>query len=131
MKRPWLLKISPDLLAEELEAVLKTSLEANVDGWVLTNTTQGSRDALKFPEGGGVSGKPLAETSKSVLETTIKILGQDRGDKLLVSAGGVLTPEDVQERLDMGANLVQVYAALVFSGPFFFRQVAKWQQRKK
>jgi dihydroorotate dehydrogenase len=131
LKQPWLLKMSPDLSTMELEAVLKTSMDLGVDGWILTNTSQGLRDSLKFPEGGGISGKPLAGKSKSVLESTIKILGADRGDKLLVSVGGILTPEDVEERLEMGANLVQVYAALVFSGPFFFRKVAKWQQLRK
>ena len=53
----------------------------------------------------------------------IKVTGRKK-ELLIVSTGGVLTPEDVFERLSLGANLVQVYSALVFSGPNFFQNVS-------
>jgi dihydroorotate dehydrogenase len=127
----WLLKLSPDIGDKELAAILETSTEAGVSGWILTNTSQGLRERLPFPLDGGVSGTPLANRSRMFLRSAIKILGPDKRDRLLVSVGGVMTPDDVLERLSLGADLVEVYAALIYSGPLFFRQVAKWQQQRK
>ena len=61
----WLLKISPDIEDRELETILRISTEAGAGGWVLTNTSQGLREGLSFPNEGGVSGKPLAERSRN------------------------------------------------------------------
>lgn len=129
--RPWLLKISPDIEESELDAILEISSGAGAAGWVLTNTSQGLRENLNFPPEGGVSGMPLAARSKALLKSVKTRLGSAKGDRLIVSVGGVLTPQDVEERLQLGADLVQVYAALVFSGPRFFKQVAKWRQKRK
>lgn len=121
---PLLLKVSPDLSEDELADIIDTSLNCGIDGWVLTNTSTGLRNGLSFPKEGGVSGKPLAESAKRFLAQTVAHLSDRRQDRLLVSVGGILTPEDVFERLDMGADLAQVYAALVFYGPQFFRDTA-------
>lgn len=129
--RPTLLKISPDLSEEELAGVLDIACELGIKGFVLTNTTLGAREGLKFPaHEGGVSGQPLASKSKHFLQRSIQLLGARRAGKLIVSVGGVMSPEDVAERLKMGADLVQVYSALIFEGPMFFRKVAKWQLEK-
>ncbi len=124
--KPLLLKLSPDVSESELSNILITSADLGIDGWVLSNTTISRPPGLPFPSEGGMSGKPLAEISKQRLKSAIKILGSKRGDKLIISVGGVLTPDDVKERLNLGADLVEVYAALVFDGPFFFRKTAKY-----
>jgi dihydroorotate dehydrogenase len=128
-REPVLLKISPDLQDDELERVLEISHLLGIDGWILTNTSQGLREGLGFPQEGGVSGRPLGPRSKEFLKTALQILGSKRDGKLIVSVGGVMSPEDVSERLALGADLVQVYAALIFEGPYFFRKVAEWQAR--
>lgn len=122
---PLLIKLSPDMEDEDLHNVLHTSADLGVDGWILTNSSVGIRQNLDFPKEGGVSGGPLANRAKEVLAKTIQILGSKRQDRLIVSCGGVLTPQDVFERLEMGADLVQVYSALIFEGPFFFRKVGE------
>lgn len=124
-----LLKLSPDMEDEELSRVLDISYELGIDGWVLTNTSQGLREGLRFAKEGGVSGRPLGPRSKEVLKRSLDLLGRRREGKLIVSVGGIMDPADVQERLQMGADLVQVYSALIFDGPFFFRKVAKWQRQ--
>ena len=125
---PILLKVSPDMEDEELDRVLTISHDLGIDGWILTNTSQGIRENLHFPKEGGVSGRPLGPRSKQLLQRSLELLGARRKDKLIVSVGGVMTAEDVTERLALGADLVQVYAALVFQGPFFLRKVAQCQQ---
>ncbi len=121
---PLLLKMSPDLTDPQLDDLLDVSLGAGVDGWVLTNTTS-SRIGLDlgFPQEGGVSGRPLALQSKSLLKKLTHRLGGDRKDRLIISVGGISSVHDVQERLDLGADLVEIYSALIFEGPLFFRKI--------
>ncbi len=128
---PVLLKLSPDLEDNELAAVLDISIDLNIDGWVLTNTSQGLREGLDFPVDGGVSGRPLTSRSLELLKRTVALLGPRRENRAVISVGGVMSAEDVAARLAAGADLVQVYSALIFEGPYFFRKVgkeaARWQ----
>ena len=128
---PLLLKISPDMEDKELETLLNVSFNVGVDGWIFSNSSNAIGAGLNFPLSGGISGRPLSERSKSTLKKALEILGSDRDGKLIVSCGGILTPQDVFERLDMGADLVQVYSALVFEGPYFFKNVARAALQRK
>lgn len=125
-KTPYLLKLSPDLSDGDLEKAIRVSSEANAAGWIITNTTLSRPKNIQFPQTGGLSGAPLREKSTDCLKKVLKILGPKKKDRLVISAGGVLTPEDVMARLDIGADLVQTYSALVYEGPYFFRQVNRW-----
>jgi dihydroorotate dehydrogenase len=129
INKPLLLKISPDLSKEELEEVLLTAADTGVNGFVLTNTTLARTANSPFPKEGGLSGRALSAKSEEVLIDSIKILGNRRKDLLIVSVGGIFTIQDVLRRLDLGADLVQAYSALVFEGPGFFKQVAKQFQK--
>lgn len=128
-KAPLLLKLSPDLSDADLIAVVEQSNALGVDGWIATNTTLTREPGMVFPSEGGVSGQPLKETSRRALLRIMDILGARRGDKLIVSVGGVMTSGDVKERLDLGADLVQVYSTLVFEGPGFFTRVAQFMSK--
>ena len=125
MRKPILLKISPDLDADELKRVIDTSLTFGIDGFVLTNTTSDRTTQKIFPPEGGVSGKPIEQQSKKALQVAIAHLGSEKSKKLVISVGGVMTAADVFERLRMGADLVEVYTTLIFSGLHFFRKVAE------
>ena len=122
---PVLVKLSPDMGDENLAEAITHCAELGIDGFVLTNTTLSRPEGCHFPAEGGLSGAPLKNLSQRALQIAVETLGKNRGDKLLVSAGGIMSPEDVFERLQMGANLVQIYSALVFHGPGFFHEVAR------
>ena len=49
---------------------------------------------------------------------------------VLVYVGGVTTAEDVQERLDAGATLVQGYTAFLYEGPFWARRINQGLARR-
>jgi dihydroorotate dehydrogenase len=119
---PVLLKVSPDADDRDLQVVVRLACELGLDGFIATNTTLAREHGSPFPPEGGVSGAPLAARSKEVLQIVRDAMGPNH---LLVSAGGVLSAEDVRERLALGADLVQVYSALIFEGPGFFRSVAR------
>ncbi len=123
---PVLIKFSPDLHREKLKENLLASLEANIDGWILTNTTTDRTNTPHLPKEGGVSGTPLTQLSRKKLEETIDILGTQKEGKLLISTGGIMGAEEADLRLDMGADLIQFYSALVFKGPRFFKDVTQF-----
>ncbi len=121
---PLILKISPD--EKDFFRIIEQSLEAGIDGWCICNSTAKRAIPNLFPKRGGVSGKLLAQQSLSLLKKLNKYLSDRKiEDKLVISCGGALTAQDVWERLQEGANLVQVYSALVFEGPGFFQSVSK------
>lgn len=120
---PVLLKIAPDLADQDIEAVTKLAIELDLAGLVATNTTI-SRDGLidepNTEQLGGLSGPVLMGRSVQVLKIVREILPRE---KMLISVGGVSTKSDYQERLDLGADLVQGYTGFVYSGPAWAKQL--------
>lgn len=121
-----LVKLSPDLQDEELRSILDVEI---ADGWIVTNTTLNNKPP--FPVGyGGVSGSMLKTKAEDILKKTVAYLEKNKRDKLVISSGGVMNPEDVLERLNLGANLVQVYSGLVFYGLNFFKDTKNLHHKK-
>lgn len=123
-KKPLLLKLSPDMDVELLRQTLLTAAQLGIDGFVLTNTTLSRPADCHFPTEGGLSGAPLKDLSLASLKIAAEVLGKMNKDLLIVSCGGILSPDDVFERLQLGADLVEIYSALVLEGPQFFGDVA-------
>jgi dihydroorotate dehydrogenase len=121
---PMLLKLSPDLEDEHLETVIRESRALGIAGFIASNTTVSRGHGTPFPLDGGVSGGPLAPLAEQTLRKIVSYLGSSKGELLLISAGGVLTPEDVKRRLELGADLVQIYTALIYEGPRFFERTS-------
>lgn len=123
-KLPLLVKLAPDLSALELDEALDVILRANMDGVIVTNTTL-AREGLKSShqsESGGLSGAPLKARSEAVLAQTVKFVA---GKIPVVSAGGIMHPDDAKRRLDLGAALIQIYTGLIYRGPGFVRAIAR------
>ena len=117
---PLLVKIAPDLNDQDVIAVTRLVSEIALDGIIATNTTI-SREGLATPEvevqalgSGGLSGAPLKTRSLEVLRLIRKVGGPEL---TLIAAGGIESAEDAAERLAAGAQLIQVYTALVYEGP--------------
>jgi dihydroorotate dehydrogenase len=118
------LKISPDLTPSELDDILECALEFKITGIVATNTTV-SRNGLpknKHYEEGGLSGKPLRDLSNYI----ICYIKEKAGDKLhIIGCGGIFNANDVKEKLDSGASLVQMYTGFVYEGPSAVKRIKK------
>jgi dihydroorotate dehydrogenase len=116
---PLLVKIAPDLGDEQIDALVDLALSLKLGGIVAVNTTvdRGGLSQADIPpsiEGGGVSGAPLKARALEVL----KRLRARAGDRLvLISVGGIETPEDAWSRIRAGATLVQAYTGFVYGGP--------------
>jgi dihydroorotate dehydrogenase len=121
---PLLVKISPDLSADELETALAAMLGGGVDGVIATNTTL-VREGLVSPlarEAGGLSGAPLAERATRLVATIVR---RTEGRLPVVACGGVMGLDDARARLDAGACLVQLYTGLVYEGPGLVRRIVE------
>ncbi|MGE3756529.1 MAG: quinone-dependent dihydroorotate dehydrogenase [Pseudobdellovibrionaceae bacterium] len=130
-QKPVLVKLSPDMEASQLESTIAALMENSVDGIILTNTTLSRPANSPFSTEGGVSGAFLKDISKKQLTKAVQFLGNHKSKVLLVSVGGLLTPQDIAERLELGADLVQIYSALVFKGPAFFREVCNYMNEER
>lgn len=129
---PLLVKIAPDLADGEVLRICDLVVRLGLDGIIATNTTI-SREGLRTPASdveamgaGGLSGAPLAARSREVLGL---IRGRVPAELCVISVGGVETADDVQERLDAGATLVQGYTAFIYRGPLWARQVNRGLER--
>ncbi len=116
---PLLVKVGPDLADRQLLAIADLALELALDGIVAVNTSEdrtllSDSSTVAGVEGGGISGPPLRARAVEVL----RLLRGRVGDRLvLISVGGISTPEDAWERILAGATLLQVYTGFVYGGP--------------
>ncbi|MDE2134445.1 MAG: quinone-dependent dihydroorotate dehydrogenase [Alphaproteobacteria bacterium] len=113
---PLLLKIAPDLDERAMDGIAAEVLAAGIEGVIVSNTTIARPPWLRSrhaEETGGLSGKPLFATSTWVLAEMRKRVGTKL---VLVGVGGVASGADAYAKIRAGANLVQLYTALVYEG---------------
>ncbi|MCH7905583.1 MAG: quinone-dependent dihydroorotate dehydrogenase [Armatimonadetes bacterium] len=120
-RKPLFVKIAPDLTPGGIEDVVAVSQEMDLTGIVCTNTTV-SRDMLHLNPAieGGLSGAPLTAMADEALRFTKECAG----DSLkLIGVGGIMSASDARRKLELGADLVQVYTGWVYGGPGFVSEL--------
>lgn len=122
--KPILLKIAPDLTDEQLLDIIDIVSTTKIDGVISTNTTI-SRQGLisnNKSEIGGLSGKPLTKRSTEV----IRFLSEKSNKSFpIIGVGGIHSAEDALEKLDAGADLVQLYTGFIYEGPKLIKDINK------
>lgn len=128
VSKPIFLKIAPDLTQSQLDDIIDLALEINLDGLVATNTTI-SREGLKTSEtelsaigNGGLSGKPLKNSSDAVLKYLVERL---KNKVPVMGVGGIHSPQDALDKINIGAKAVQIYTGFIYSGPGLIKQCVK------
>jgi dihydroorotate dehydrogenase len=128
MKKPILLKISPDLNNIQLDEIIALVAETKIDGVIASNTSISranlkiSKERLKEIGNGGVSGKPITSKSTAV----IKYLA-DTSNKAfpIIGVGGIHSANDAIEKIKAGADLVQIYTGFIYEGPGLVKKINK------
>ena len=127
-RKPVLLKISPELNSDQLDEIIEIINTSSFDGVVATNTTTSrinlktNNAKIKAIGNGGLSGKPLKETSNSVIQY---LSTKSKKSFPIIGVGGIHTAEDAIEKLRAGADLVQLYTGFVFEGPSLIKKINK------
>jgi dihydroorotate dehydrogenase len=120
---PVLLKIAPDLTAQDRLDIAREALDGGLAGLIVSNTTTARPATLRSPlaaEAGGLSGRPLFRPSTDLLAEMYRLTG---GSLPLVGVGGVFSGVDAYAKIRAGASLVQLYTALVYEGPQVVRRI--------
>lgn len=128
IQKPILLKIAPDLNNQQLDEIVELVDETKIDGVIASNTST-NREGLKASEtllsaigNGGLSGKPIAQRSTQ----TIKYLA-DKSNKSfpIIGVGGIHSAEDALDKINAGADLVQIYTGFIYEGPGLIKKINK------
>ncbi len=128
IRKPILLKVSPDLNEGQLDEVIDIVRQTKIDGVVATNTTitrhtvkHEKENALKAGNG-GLSGLPIRDRSTEV----IRYLAEKSGKAFpIIGVGGIMRAEDAIEKINAGADLVQIYTGFIYQGPSLAKQINK------
>ncbi len=122
--KPMLLKIAPDLTDEQLLDIIDIVKETEIDGVIATNTTI-SREGLRSKnkkEVGGLSGKPVKARSTEV----IRFLSEKSKKSFpIIGVGGIHSAEDALEKIEAGADLIQIYTGFIYEGPRLIKKINK------
>jgi len=126
--KPILLKISPDLTWEQLDDTLNIIEQTQIDGIVAVNTTSQrynlTLDAKKIIEigNGGLSGQPLKDRSTEMIRY---IKQKTNGTLPIIGVGGIMSRKDAFEKLDAGADLLQIFTGFVYEGPSIVKKIVE------
>ena len=118
--KPIVVKLSPDLGTEEIDATLSACEQFRVAAIIATNTTI---DHSALPkdrdESGGLSGAPLREKATDLIR-----LIKSKTEIPIIGCGGIMDAESAREKFDAGSQLLQIYTGLIYQGLGILRQVA-------
>lgn len=126
--KPVFLKIAPDISLPQADDIVSIVTECRLAGLIISNTAI-SREGLRTPEktvsdigNGGLSGRPVMEKSTALL----RYISERSGKKFhIIASGGIHTPSDAIEKLNAGADLVQLYTGFIYEGPALIRSINK------
>ena len=124
--QPILLKIAPDLNESELDDIIEIVSDCELSGVIATNTTisrshlQTTSKMLEEIGAGGLSGKPVRNRSTEVIRYLREQLGSEY---LIMGVGGIHSAEDALEKIDAGADVIQLYTGFIYEGPKLIREI--------
>ena len=125
-QKPILLKIAPDLNNEQLDEIIELVAETKIDGVIASNTSttrdylKASKERLQEIGNGGVSGQPMKAQSTKVIQYLA-----DNSNKSfpIIGVGGIHSAEDALEKINAGADLVQIYTGFIYEGPSLIKKI--------
>ena len=114
--KPIILKLSPDLQEREIENICKEILDKDIDAIICSNTTT----SHNYSQTGGLSGEQLYEVSNRSLISFRSFLGSSFP---IIASGGVMSRRHFEKKLELGADLVQVYTGMIYKGPTLVKEI--------
>jgi len=124
-KIPIVVKISPDIMDDQINLISEILLRYKVSAIIISNTTEGGRENLRNilkHQKGGLSGKPIEEKSNKLIAKFYNVL---KGKIDIIGVGGVDSGRSAYEKFLAGASYVQLYTGMVFQGPNIVGKIKK------
>ncbi len=124
---PIVVKVAPDLTDAEIEGIAQALLKQEIDGLIATNTTLSRESVETLSNGleqGGLSGRPLTDLSTEVIGKFYKHL---QGQIPIIGVGGISSSQHARDKINAGADLIQLYSGLVYEGVSLIKEVLKPQ----
>ena len=125
VRMPMLIKVAPELEAEEISELAQIVIDHEFDGVIATNSTTARPAAIaNLDHGGqpgGLSGAALTERALQALRWWRQALA---GNIVLIGSGGISSAAAARARIEAGANMVQLYTGLIYRGPSLILEVA-------
>ena len=128
IQKPILLKIAPDLNNNQLDEIIELVAETKIDGVIASNTSvtrnnlKASDQLLKEIGNGGLSGQPIKELSTRV----IRYLAQNSNKAFpIIGVGGIHSAQDALDKIEAGADLVQINTGFKYEGPGLIKEINK------
>ncbi len=126
--KPILLKIAPDLNDIQLDEIIELVAETKIDGVIASNTST-NREGLKVTNKqldtigmGGLSGKPVTDRSTNVIQYL-----SEKSNKAfpIIGVGGIHSAQDALDKIDAGADLIQIFTGFIYEGPSLVKKINK------
>ncbi len=115
--KPILVKIAPDMSSDERQAFCRAAINAEIDG-VISGNTSNQRHWVKGHkhelEQGGLSGAPIYSLAN---ESLSEIAAQVGTKMAVIGVGGISSASDAKQKIELGADWVQLYTGLIYQGP--------------
>ena len=124
-KVPIVVKVSPDILDNQISLISEILLKYKVTAVIVSNTTEGNRENLTNilkHQKGGLSGKPLEKKTNILINKFYNLL-KDKVE--IIGVGGVDSGRSAYEKFLAGASYVQLYTGMVFQGPNIVGKIKK------
>lgn len=114
LAKVWV-KVDPDMTKSDFQVLIDCIAHIGFGGVILTNT-----HSVQYPHKGGQSGHPLGIISSLRLEWTYEVA---KGSLPVIGVGGILSGGDILQKVMRGADLVQIYSAMIYRGPWVVQKL--------
>ena len=118
--RPLVLKLAPDMSADQAIALCECAVQSGASGIIINNTSVDYSLSPNARDFGGLSGRLITEKSRELFAQVARELF---GRTILISCGGIDSAQEAYERIKSGASLVQIFTAFIFKGPFVAKSI--------
>lgn len=117
-----------ELSNESTDLLVETALNLGINGFIFSNLIKDRSNPAFVKEEiekvanlkGNFSGKPTQAGSNIKVKYFKEKYGKDI---VIIGTGGIFNSRDAQERLDFGADLVQLITGMIFEGPQLISQI--------
>ena len=125
IKKPLIVKISPDIQEKNISNIIELILKHKVEGIIISNSSDRNRDKLldtKKIEKGGLSGKPIKDISTILIKKFFKEINKKIP---IIGVGGVDSGSSAFDKISAGAKAVQLYTGMIYEGPTVVKKIKK------